>query len=60
MIDWDNISLECQTEQDIKILDLEFIVGNKIGMLGIQLSTRRRNRVNGLIDSIGSNNFSTN
>jgi predicted pyridoxine 5'-phosphate oxidase superfamily flavin-nucleotide-binding protein len=42
----------------IKILDLEFIVGNKIGMLGIQLSTRRRNRVNGLIDSIGSNNFS--
>lgn len=42
----------------IKTLALEFITGQKIGMLGIQLSTRRRNRVNGVIQTIGDESFS--
>ncbi|WP_114326118.1 pyridoxamine 5'-phosphate oxidase family protein [Candidatus Colwellia aromaticivorans] len=42
----------------IKTLALEFITGQKIGMLGIQLSTRRRNRVNGVIQTISGESFS--
>jgi predicted pyridoxine 5'-phosphate oxidase superfamily flavin-nucleotide-binding protein len=42
----------------IKTLDLEFITGQKIGVLGIQLSTRRRNRVNGIIQKISDESFS--
>jgi len=42
----------------IKILDIEFITGQKIGLLGIQLSTRRRNRVNGVIQTVNNKNFS--
>lgn len=42
----------------IKTLDLEFITGQKIGILGIELSSRRRNRVNGFIQIIGDENFS--
>jgi predicted pyridoxine 5'-phosphate oxidase superfamily flavin-nucleotide-binding protein len=42
----------------IRTLDIEFIIGQKIGMLGIQLSTRRRNRVNGVIQTIGNESFS--
>lgn len=42
----------------ISTLVLEFIAGQKIGMLGIQLSTRRRNRVNGVIQIIGDKSFS--
>ena len=42
----------------IKTLALEFITGQKIGMLGIQLSTRRRNRVNGVIQAISDDSFS--
>jgi predicted pyridoxine 5'-phosphate oxidase superfamily flavin-nucleotide-binding protein len=41
----------------IKTLDLEFITGQKIGLLGMQLSTRRRNRVNGVIQTIGDESF---
>lgn len=41
----------------IKTLDLEFITGQKIGILGIELSTRRRNRVNGFIQIIGDESF---
>ncbi|UTW44981.1 pyridoxamine 5'-phosphate oxidase family protein [bacterium SCSIO 12696] len=40
------------------LLDLDFKHGQKIGLLGIQLETRRRNRMNGVIDSIGENSFS--
>ncbi len=42
----------------INTLDIEFITGQKIGILGIQLSTRRRNRVNGVIQIIGDESFS--
>ncbi|MDX2369152.1 MAG: pyridoxamine 5'-phosphate oxidase family protein [Colwellia sp.] len=42
----------------IKTLDIEFITGQKIGILGIQLSTRRRNRVNGVIQTINDGDFS--
>lgn len=42
----------------IKTLELEFTTGHKIGVLGIQLSTRRRNRVNGIIHTIGDKKFS--
>lgn len=42
----------------INTLDIEFITGKKIGILGIQLSTRRRNRVNGVIQIIGDDSFS--
>jgi predicted pyridoxine 5'-phosphate oxidase superfamily flavin-nucleotide-binding protein len=42
----------------IKKLALKFTIGQKIGMLGIQLSTRRRNRVNGVIKTIGAKSFS--
>lgn len=34
------------------------VIGNKIGFLGIELHTRRRNRVNGIIRKIDSQGFS--
>jgi predicted pyridoxine 5'-phosphate oxidase superfamily flavin-nucleotide-binding protein len=52
-------TLDCAALPElIKTLDLEFITGAKVGMLGIQLSTRRRNRVNGVINLIGNKSFS--
>ncbi len=33
-------------------------IGNKIGFLGIELHTRRRNRVNGIVSAINSQGFS--
>lgn len=42
----------------LSTLNIEFQTGQKIGMLGIQLSTRRRNRVNGVIQTIGDKSFS--
>ncbi len=42
----------------INTLDIEFTTGQKIGILGIQLSTRRRNRVNGVIQTINDGDFS--
>lgn len=42
----------------LKTLNLEFQTGKKIGMLGIQLATRRRNRVNGVIQFVGNESFS--
>lgn len=41
-------------------LSLDFKPGQKIGLLGIQLSSRRRNRMNGVIASIGKDGFSIN
>jgi ferredoxin-NADP reductase/predicted pyridoxine 5'-phosphate oxidase superfamily flavin-nucleotide-binding protein len=42
----------------VKILDLDFTVNKKIGLLGIELHTRRRNRMNGIISSIDDEQFS--
>jgi predicted pyridoxine 5'-phosphate oxidase superfamily flavin-nucleotide-binding protein len=39
-------------------LALEFFTGQKIGLLGIQFSTKRRNRVNGVIQTIDDKSFS--
>ena len=42
----------------VKDIGLDFRVGQKIGVLGIALDTRRRNRLNGLIDHISDHGFS--
>lgn len=39
------------------VLDLDFSNGQKIGMLGIQLHTRRRNRMNGVIGDVNDQGF---
>lgn len=41
----------------VEKLDLKFNSGSDIGMLGIQLETRRRNRVNGVITKVSENSF---
>lgn len=40
------------------VLDLNLDAGQKIGLLGIQLETRRRNRMNGVINSAGDDKIS--
>lgn len=40
-----------------KELALDFDYGQKLGMLGIELSTRRRNRVNGTVNKLEDNGF---
>lgn len=40
------------------VLALDFNENKKIGFLGIQLHTRRRNRMNGIINNISQNGFS--
>ncbi|ABC30079.1 predicted flavin-nucleotide-binding protein structurally related to pyridoxine 5'-phosphate oxidase [Hahella chejuensis KCTC 2396] len=40
------------------LLGLNFAPGQKVGALGIQLSTRRRNRVNGVIGEVTATGFS--
>jgi predicted pyridoxine 5'-phosphate oxidase superfamily flavin-nucleotide-binding protein len=39
-------------------LGLQLIIGQKVGLLGIQLSTKRRNRINGTIQMINDQSFS--
>ncbi|WLQ16302.1 pyridoxamine 5'-phosphate oxidase family protein [Hahella aquimaris] len=41
-----------------RLLDLDFAPGRKVGMLGIQLHTRRRNRMNGVIGEVTATGFS--
>ena len=41
-----------------KRLKLDMSVGQKIGILGIEWETRRRNRVNGVIDQLSDDGFS--
>lgn len=40
------------------LLKLDFVNGSKIGLLGIQLDSRRRNRMNGVISDINKDSFS--
>ncbi|AZZ92461.1 2Fe-2S iron-sulfur cluster binding domain-containing protein [Hahella sp. KA22] len=40
------------------LLNLDFAPGRKVGMLGIQLHTRRRNRMNGVIGEVAATGFS--
>lgn len=39
------------------LLQLDFTQGQKVGVLGLQLETRRRNRMNGLIGDINDHEF---
>ncbi|WP_431689483.1 pyridoxamine 5'-phosphate oxidase family protein [Hahella sp. NBU794] len=40
-----------------RLLNLDFAPGRKVGMLGIQLHTRRRNRMNGVIAEVTATGF---
>lgn len=42
----------------LNTLNITCLTGKKIGLLGIQFSTRRRNRINGVIDSIDNESLS--
>ena len=58
--------IHCPDELTIKInvspfifdaLAIDFVEGKKIGLLGIELSKRRRNRMNGIIKNINDDGF---
>lgn len=52
-------TLDIDTQPElIQTLNLDFNVGQKIGGVGIELHTRRRNRMNGMIKKITNNGFS--
>ena len=41
----------------IDAFDLEFQLGSKVGFLGIELATRRRNRMNGILQQLNTDSF---